>query len=1683
MKTKILLLVLSALLGWHLQADVFEVMDSNANELTIRFTLPDWELGEIERGNQEWDYIKCESSSISGEAGKPELPYFTGSVGIPVDGDIQIVVLGSSPEIRNQVKIVPALRDYLDGDELAYEYAINENIYSQTANYPGSIAAKGYTAMAGDRRFYSFQVYPFQYQPGIDKLNIYDEIVIRILISGTKEEFRGEAAGSILDKVGSDFILNDEISHNWRMARVPDESFPLRNSGVVDTYRLVVDQEGIYKVTYEYLTTQLAELEYDAGFSWGNINPRYLELRDENGTVPLNFIGESDGSFDPGDYFEFHGDIHHGETTWYDDYTSENVYYLSLADHLGSRMMVENGGLVESNSSNYTLPESFEQTLHIEEQNKLVPLGAQSQYQGNMYYFREDIFWWGELSAPDMWVYPFELQYPHASNIRKASASVCLFGLTYDGEHPTSFTEQNKHRAIVRINSTLIDDIGNDWEWIGQHEQMFENLDVSGNPSPILNNDLVHGENVVSISLPNLNNIYEKVLFDYLDLTYWREYKTDEDWIKFHKPYKKPIGTPQPFGLFQFDLDGFSTDEVSIYKLGSSVIENLTVISLSEEGTAPYRISFQDSVLTNETEYYAVTESQKHSLKGIYPDYPSNWKTAANGSEYVIITVEEFAEAAAGFEEFWEEQEPGLNVEIVLLQDIFDEFNSGIRSAESIKDFLEYTYNNWSPRPTHCLLLGEGLLDERDNNPYRWANKIPTKVVWLYARGATASDNWYGCVAGNDPVSDISISRLNVTQAGQIATVINKTESFMTQQNHDDNWHSSITLATGGKASEGNIFSMQSERIRNNSIPPEYRIARVYCNVTDMPQQYSGNTTTLINSINDGTLYVQFMGHGASNQWDDYDLFDIYDVNNLNNDNLFIGSSMSCYGSAFFDGAGISCIGEALTLDSQGAIGQIGFTGFGFLYQDEIYSQALLAAITNPSLETLGDIIDYTKTVFYAEAGTGVVAYSLLEGSALLGDPFVKINLPELGTEIELNKFNYAKGDSLILTAQVGADIERGKFYIYDENDSQVSANEFYPFSYDAVDGEVVRIATIPGSDILPGETYNRNVKFSGFSQEREIVGKANFSIGLPGAYNISWEPEEPDPDDEIDITANFYDDDGVDSVACHIKIYATNINPFNEAGSYTSHYYSEMVRDDETGLYHLESPIQNLPYNYCIRFDFVITDSLQNISYSSQLPNENFIRIRGVKFKLSDFGITAQNNQAKARLSLFNNGNKASGECSLKLYLAGEMTLLDSIRIDSLDVGEQRWEYLNLPLLNGNYSFTVKVNEEEEFSGSAQLNTAVYEIQLFEAGVEAVTVLSLDGNLSCNFPAGLLNESAIFSLVKETGLSAINQPDLAGIMLQNGESSPAYSLNCLDSGVLVDSLVEYPGNGRVELSFSYGAADRRESKSRDVSRYSVYKWNADFQKWVFQTMGANSGEETVSYLSDKIGVYSVFDNQDQTAPSIDVNVEGQEFTYGGYVSENGLISFLLGDQNGVDIIENELSFIIDGENVESENYSINAACGRLSSVPVKYQMQSMPEGIHYLQMSCRDFNGNVFERELSFEVKADFDLIKVANYPNPVKSMTIDPINTGRTRFTYVLTDDADKVTIKVYTVSGRLVKTFSDLPASIGYHEYPQSNIGWDCRDEMGDYLANGIYFYKVIARKGSSKIEKIQKMAILK
>ncbi len=40
-----------------------------------------------------------------------------------------------------------------------------------------------------------------------------------------------------------------------------------------------------------------------------------------------------------------------------------------------------------------------------------------------------------------------------------------------------------------------------------------------------------------------------------------------------------------------------------------------------------------------------------------------------------------------------------------------------------------------------------------------------------------------------------------------------------------------------------------------------------------------------------------------------------------------------------------------------------------------------------------------------------------------------------------------------------------------------------------------------------------------------------------------------------------------------------------------------------------------------------------------------------------------------------------------------------------------------------------------------------------------------------------------------------------------------------------------------------------------------------------------------------RTGIYSIFRNTDYTPPTVDVNVEDQEFTVGGYIAGNGVIS------------------------------------------------------------------------------------------------------------------------------------------------------------------------------------------------
>ena len=86
-------------------------------------------------------------------------------------------------------------------------------------------------------------------------------------------------------------------------------------------------------------------------------------------------------------------------------------------------------------------------------------------------------------------------------------------------------------------------------------------------------------------------------------------------------------------------------------------------------------------------------------------------------------------------------------------------------------------------------------------------------------------------------------------------------------------------------------------------------------------------------------------------------------------------------------------------------------------------------------------------------------------------------------------------------------------------------------------------------------------------------------------------------------------------------------------------------------------------------------------------------------------------------------------------------------------------------------------------------------------------------------------------------------------------------------------------------------------------------------------------------------------------------------------------------------------------------------------------------------------------------------------NYPNP-----FNPVTT--LRFTL---DESGQVSLVVYDVKGRVVRTLHNGPLGPGLHERK-----WDGRDNHGQRVATGVYFYRLLTASG---YDRSRKMVLLK
>ena len=131
------------------------------------------------------------------------------------------------------------------------------------------------------------------------------------------------------------------------------------------------------------------------------------------------------------------------------------------------------------------------------------------------------------------------------------------------------------------------------------------------------------------------------------------------------------------------------------------------------------------------------------------------------------------------------------------------------------------------------------------------------------------------------------------------------------------------------------------------------------------------------------------------------------------------------------------------------------------------------------------------------------------------------------------------------------------------------------------------------------------------------------------------------------------------------------------------------------------------------------------------------------------------------------------------------------------------------------------------------------------------------------------------------------------------------------------------------------------------------------------------------------------------------------------------------------------------------------------------------------MTVEAADVNGNLAKKDLSFSVTDNFDLIVYGNYPNPFKDQTI-------ISYTIESNEPIDDLSIKIYTTSGRLVRSqMLDLDETVpdddilepNYHE-----LVWDGTDDDGNPVANGVYFAIIKGKYKNKVVKRLLKMARL-
>ncbi len=765
--------------------------------------------------------------------------------------------------------------------------------------------------------------------------------------------------------------------------------------GSGEWYRFYVDTTGVFKLSKSFLKR--------LGLDVNSVDPRTIKIYGHGGRmipfsnaveypldVPENaikFVGEVDGVFNDSDYILFYGqgpkEFNMESRTHLNCYTDKTYYYVNVSPGNGKRIQEFTQ---PSGTANMVLDTFIDYQFFELDVYNILGLGR--RWFANKF----------DLENSKTYKFNFpNLVLTEPVNIVVSAAAFAAsdsaLGISVNNENVAtvsirgvstpSLANGNVYRTNRLVNNSEIS-VKVDFDNLGNPSTIgyLDFVTVEGERQLIFNdkqflfknNAVVTSSGIVKYNMANTSNLSE--IWDVTDIANVSNY----------------INRNEDSNL------SFTAD------LG--VLRNYVAVAPSDYFSPKFD---SKTVVSNQDLKGTIFKNSKGDFQDI---------------DYIIVSPNNMLNSAERLAQINRAQYD-LNVKVVGLDEIYNEFSSGNQDVGAIRNMVKYVYDNASTpenKLKYLCLFGDGSYDYKDrirNN----TNIVPSWYSYnsFSLAASFVSDDFYGMMDENEGTMassdklDIAVGRILADTPQRGKDMVDKIESYYAKESLGS-WRNNFVVV-----SDDNDAEIRGDlQTTTNDIADVVSLEKPFINVTkihtDAFQQessaggdrYPKVTTEFVNAINNGALVVNYFGHGGEDGLAQERILlkpDILSLQNTCRLNCFV--TVTCEFTRF-DNPFRETAGEFTFWNKEtGAIGLITttrqvFVGFGIVFNRQL-GQYLFSFSENDSFgdneyPTVAEALRLTKNDSFISGNSqkNLVFY--------IGDPAMKLAFPK--TNIKLTKIN-----------------------------------------------------------------------------------------------------------------------------------------------------------------------------------------------------------------------------------------------------------------------------------------------------------------------------------------------------------------------------------------------------------------------------------------------------------------------------------------------------------------------------------------------------------------------------------------------------------------------------------------------------------------------------------------------------